>query len=111
MIVRPALSPSGNAFGFIQFYRKRVLMRKSGLIIPPLFFRSLVILFIEWKFIKKKSEAQEAKGMQYVSMILLPLCISYLAYELFPYDGLPIICAGITIGLILLHQINKSSKD
>ena len=45
--------------------------------------------------------------MPYVFMIFLPLCISYLAYQLFSYDGMPIICAGITIGLILLHQINK----
>jgi hypothetical protein len=45
--------------------------------------------------------------MPYISMIFLPLCVSYLAYELFSYAGMPIICAEIVIGLILLHQINK----
>ena len=45
--------------------------------------------------------------MSYIAMIFLPLCIAYLSYELFSYNGMPIICAGITIGLILLHQINK----
>ena len=45
--------------------------------------------------------------MSYIAMVLLPLITAYFAYELFSYSEMPVICAEITIGLILLYQINK----
>ena len=49
--------------------------------------------------------------MSYIFMIFLPLIISYLIYELFSYTWMPIVCAEITIGLILLNCINKNNNS